>query len=192
MRQQPTIETERLILRPFELTDAKDIQSLAGDKAIASTTLNIPHPYGDGMAEEWLGKHQELFDTGQAVHFAITTKSDAKLVGGISLMDISERHSHAEMGYWIGNPYWNQGFCTEACRAVLRYGFETLGLNRIFARHFTRNPASGRVMKKLGMKHEGCLRQHVKKWDAFEDMEVYGILKSEWQKKTESDATSNH
>jgi hypothetical protein len=102
MSQQPTIETERLILRPFELSDAKNVKRLAGDKAIASTTLNIPHPYEDGMAEKWIAKHQELFDAGQAVHFAITTKSNGKLVGAISLMDISERHSRADMGYWIG------------------------------------------------------------------------------------------
>jgi ribosomal-protein-alanine N-acetyltransferase len=66
-----------------------------------------------------------------------------------------------------------------------------LELNRIFAHHFTRNPASGRVMQKLGMKHEGCLRQHFEKWDAFEDMEIYGILKSEWQKNIKPHATPN-
>ena len=90
----------------------------------------------------------------------------------------------AELGYWIGKPYWGQGYCTEAARATLDFGFEQLGLNRIFAHHFARNPASGRVMQKIGMTREGRLRQHVKKWDAFEDLELYGILKDHWAART--------
>ena len=78
------------------------------------------------------------------------------------------------MGYWIGKPYWNQGFGTEAALAILRYAFEQLGLNRVYAAHFRRNPASGRIMQKIGMTYEGRLRQHVKKWGDFEDMEYYG------------------
>ncbi|MBU2608357.1 MAG: GNAT family N-acetyltransferase, partial [Chloroflexi bacterium] len=62
----------------------------------------------------------------------------------------------------------------------LGYGFEVLGLNRIHARHFTRNPASGRVMQKIGMTHEGSLRQHIKKWGQLEGLEVCGILRSEY------------
>ncbi len=182
MGQRPTIETERLILRPFQLSDGKEVQRLSGAKEIVSTTLNIPYPYEDGKAEEWISKHQEKFDTGKEVQFAITMKSDGKLISAISLMGISERHSHAEIGFWIGRPYWDKGFCTEAGRSVVRYGFETLGLNRIHANHFPRNPRSGRVLQKLGMKHEGCRRQHVKKWDAFEDVELYGILRSDWEK----------
>ena len=77
-------------------------------------------------------------------------------------------------------PYWKQGYCTEAARAVLRYGFETRGLNRIGARHLARNPASGRVMQKLGMHYEGTRRQHVLKWGVFEDIVLYAILKSEY------------
>jgi ribosomal-protein-alanine N-acetyltransferase len=179
MGQRPTLETQRLILRPFQLADAPDVQRLAGSRDIASTTLNIPHPYEDGMAEEWISKHQETFEQGRGVTLAITSRSGANLIGAISLMDISPGH-RAELGYWIGKPYWNQGFCSEASRAVVGYGFQVLGLNRIHACHLTRNPASGRVMQKLGMQHEGCRRQHVQKWEVFEDLEMYGILRSEW------------
>ena len=77
-------------------------------------------------------------------------------------------------------PYWNNGYGTEAVQAVLKYGFEVLGLNRIHAKHFKRNPASGRILQKIGMKYEGCQRQHFKKWDNFEDIELYGILRSEY------------
>ncbi|QTA82731.1 GNAT domain-containing protein [Desulfonema limicola] len=85
----------------------------------------------------------------------------------------------AEMGYWVGIEYWGNGYCTEATKKVLEYGFDTQNLNRIFAYHFGSNPASGRVMKKIGMKYEGCLRQAIKKWGKFEDSVLYGVLKSD-------------
>jgi RimJ/RimL family protein N-acetyltransferase len=85
------------------------------------------------------------------------------------------------LGYWIGKPYWSKGYCTEAGKEMLRYGFIVLGLNRIHASYLSRNPASGRVMEKLGMIHEGTRRQHVLKWDVFEDVELKGILKKDWK-----------
>jgi ribosomal-protein-alanine N-acetyltransferase len=182
MNQQPTLETERLTLRPFALSDAADVQRLAGDHALADTTAAIPHPYEDGMAEKWISTHPEVFDQNKGVAFAITLKAGGMLVGAISLMGMTVGHQ-AELGYWIGKPYWSRGFCTESCRAVLRFGFEVLGLNRIHACHFSRNPASGRVMLKLGMTHEGCRKQHVRKWDKFEDIELYGILKTDGQEQ---------
>jgi [ribosomal protein S5]-alanine N-acetyltransferase len=172
----PTLETERLVLRPFTPADAGDVQRLAGDRSIADTTLSIPHPYEDGFAAEWISAHQKAFDEGTGVTFAITIKPDGALVGAIGLMGMTQGHQ-AELGYWIGRPYWNQGFSTEAGEAILRYAFLDLGLIRVHACYFTRNPASGRVMQKLGMQHEGCRRQHIKKWDNFEDVELYGILK---------------
>ena len=179
MKQIPTLETEKLVLRPFGPQDAADVQRLAGDRAIADTTLHIPHPYEDGMAEEWISGHQDGFARGQGVTLAITRKTDGTLVGAISLMSMVTNHQ-AELGYWVGKPYWNEGFCTGAGQAVLRYAFTELQLLRAHATHFSRNTASGRVMLKLGMRHEGTRRQHARKWDRFEDIELYGILKGEW------------
>jgi len=179
-KQPPTIKTERLKLRPFTMDDASDVQRLAGDRDIASTTLNIPHPYEDGMAEAWIGRQQERFDKGESVAFAITHVEQGHLIGSIEL-GIAKEFDRAEIGYWIGKPYWNQGYCTEAAQAAVEYGFEVLGLNRICGIHITRNPASGRVMQKLGMKHEGRRRQHTKKWGNYDDLEMYGILRSEYE-----------
>ncbi len=86
----------------------------------------------------------------------------------------------AELGYWIGRFYWGQGYCTEAARQVLRYGFEDLKLNKICARHMQTNPASGRVMQKIGMRQEGCLRQHYNRWGEVVDYPIYGILHAEY------------
>jgi ribosomal-protein-alanine N-acetyltransferase len=180
MAGQPEIRTERLLLRPFALADAPIVQRLAGDREIAATTLNIPHPYEDGMAEEWIDSHPERFAKGEGVTFAVVRWPADTLIGAIGL-GISGQHQHAELGYWIGKPYWNDGYCTEAAGAVLRYGFAELGLNRIYAQHMGRNPASGRVMEKVGMQYEGCLRQHFKKWGVFEDVRRYGILRSEYR-----------
>ena len=169
----PRLTTDRLVLRPFSLTDAKDVQRLAGDREVAATT-QVPHPYEDGMAEEWIGGHESAFQKGSEVVLAITLRSGG-LVGAIGL-HINEEHRRGELGYWIGKAFWNRGFCTEAVRAVVRYGFQERRLNRIEARHMTRNPASGRVMEKAGMKLEGILRGQLLRSDSFEDVAIYGIL----------------
>lgn len=178
MQRQPTLATERLCLRPFRTADADDVQRLAGDRAVADTTLNIPHPYEDGLAEKWISNHRDWFEQGEQAVFAITLRSDDTLLGALGLR-VTPDDQRAELGYWIGKPYWGQGYCTEAARNVLRFGFEQLDLNRIYAHHLSRNPASGRVMQKIGMTHEGHLRQHVRKWGVFEDLELYGMLKSD-------------
>lgn len=176
----PTLETERLVLRPFELSDCSEVQRLAGDPLIADTTLAIPHPYEEGMAEEWIDTHQPEFEQGEGVTFAITRNIDGSLIGAISLMEMAIGH-RAALGYWVGRPYWNKGFCTEAGEAVLRFGFTRLDLIRIHCIHFVRNPSSGRVMQKLGMQHEGTRRKHVKNGERLEDIELYGILREDWQ-----------
>ncbi|MES0343707.1 MAG: GNAT family N-acetyltransferase [Anaerolineales bacterium] len=177
MSEFPTLQTERLILRAFQMDDAPAVEKYVAEEAIAATTLNIPHPYTLDMAEEWIGTHKEAFENGQAVRFAITLGDRGKLLGAIGL-EITAAHERAEIGYWIGKPHWGKGYCTEAAIAVLQHGFDSLGLERIFATHFRKNPASGRVMQKAGMEHEGRLRHHIKKWGEFEDLEMYSILRS--------------
>lgn len=180
MSTRPTLETERLLLRPFTAADAPHVQRLAGDRAVASTTLTIPHPYEDGMAEQWIAMHEEEFARGSAVILAIVRRADDALLGTIGIT-LNAAHARGELGYWIGTPYWGRGYCTEAARAMLRYAFETLALHRVHACHFARNPASGRVLQKIGMAYEGRLRHHVLKWGVFEDLETYGVLAEEWR-----------
>ena len=170
------------MLRPFALSDAADVQRLAGEWAVANTTTNIPHPYPDGAAVQWIGSHAERFARREIMTLAVTLHDSGELAGCISLR-LHDDHDRAEMGYWMGVPYWNQGYCSEAARALVAYGFEQMGLHRIYALHLTRNPASGRVMQKAGMTYEGTLRQHVKKWDRYEDLAAYGILHSEYEKQ---------
>jgi len=102
------------------------------------------------------------------------------LIGAVGLTGFRTQHAHAELGYWVGKDYWGKGYCTEAVREIVRFGFEQLGLNRVFGRHMARNLASGRVMDKAGLKYEGRLRQHLFRWQKFEDLDFRGLLKSEW------------
>jgi RimJ/RimL family protein N-acetyltransferase len=175
----PTLRTERLLLRPFTLADAPRVQALAGAREVAATTLTIPHPYEDGVAEAWITGHAAAWAQGKRLSLAITTEPDG-LVGCIGL-SVAAEHRHAEIGYWIGVPYWNRGFATESAAAVLAYGFGELGLHRIVGRYFARNPGSGKVLQKLGMRHEGTLREHVRRWDRFEDLACCAILEDEWR-----------
>ena len=174
MRRLPTLTTERLVLRPFLLSDAKNVQLLAGDREVADTTLAIPHPYLDGMAESWIAMHEGAWTRHESATLAIT-EAEAGLVGTMSLrIELPQRR--AELGYWIGVPYWGRGYATEAARAMIEFGFRRLSLHRIYAHHFARNAASGRVMEKAGMRHEGTLRGHFFRWGAPEDVAVWGIL----------------
>jgi ribosomal-protein-alanine N-acetyltransferase len=178
MVPQQTLETERLILRPFSLEDGPRVMYLAGEREIAMNTGTIPHPYEQGMAEEWISPHQELFEKREAVIFAICLRKTEELIGAIGI-EVNRDHDCGELGYWVGKPYWNQGYCTEAARIAIEYAFCALELNRIGAIHFTRNPASGRVMQKIGMRYEGERRQAMKRWGEYVDIACYGLLREE-------------
>ncbi len=177
MTRRPTLSTARLVLRPFVLSDADDVQRLAGDERIAATTNHVPHPYRDGVAEAWISTHQPRFDEGTLRSFAITLAASGELVGAIGLA-IDPQALTGELRYWVGVPYWASGYCTEAARAVLRHGF-SIGLRRIHARCVATNVASSRVMEKLGMTREGTLRQHVVKRGVRHDMVCFGMLADE-------------
>ena len=172
----PTLETQRLTLRRYREADIAELLPLIGAPEVAATTLRIAHPYTDQDARAFLALAQEP----GKIWLAITLRRDARQIGGIGLR-VDDQHQHAELGYWLGVPYWGQGYATEAAREMLRYGFEELQLHRIFASHFKHNPASGRVLAKLGMRHEGCQREHLHKWDRFVDSELYGMLRQEWE-----------
>ncbi len=184
MTSQPTLETERLLLRPLTFDDAAVIQQLAGRREIADTTISIPHPCSVQNARDWIKDKTEAFAQGKGVGFGLEFKALRQLVGAVGLRDLSVEHGGAEMGIWIGVPWWDEGFGTEAATAALHYGFEALGLNRICAHHMVRNPASGRVLEKIGMRREGLLRQQVRKWGVFEDVVLLAILRSEWETQT--------
>ena len=137
------IRTQRLLLRPPALSDAARISLLAGDYDVASMTGTIPHPYSEQMAAEWIGS---TLGGEEGVVFAIIRSGT--LVGCSGYRAFGD--DHAELGYWIGKPYWGCGYATEAATALIKHAFEVDGLAYLTAGHFADNPASARVIEKLG------------------------------------------
>jgi [ribosomal protein S5]-alanine N-acetyltransferase len=176
MRVHAILETVRLRMRPYSEADIEGLVPLIGAREVAATTGRIPHPYTAADARQFLAN----IETEREVRLAITMRDEGRLIGGVGLR-LFEPHQQAELGYWLGVPYWGKGYATEAAREMLRYGFKQLNLHRIFATHFAANTASGRILKKLGMRHEGCQREHFRKWDKFVDLELYGLLRTEWE-----------
>jgi ribosomal-protein-alanine N-acetyltransferase len=191
----PTLYTPRLTLRPFAPADAARVRELAGDARVAATTAHIPHPYPSGLAEDWIRMHGPLAQDGKQYHFAVTlagTRTPGReldgadtghLIGAVGLI-LARRAAgkEAELGYWIGVPYWNRGFATEAAHAVLAFGFERQELARVVARHGANNPASGRVLRSLGMTQDGIAQEAVRKGDELIDLECYAITRTEWER----------
>ena len=176
----PTIETPRLVLRSLAESDIPELVPLIGAREVVVTTLRIPYPYEERHAREYLAspaKENEL-------RLLIRLRSDGRLVGGIGLHPDNE-HQRAELGYWIGVPFWGNGYATEAARAIVAYGFEQFKFNRIFAAHFAGNDASGKVLRKIGMQYEGRMRQAIRKWDKFIDLERYAIIREDYVTKGE-------
>ena len=176
---QPTLVTESFTLRPFQPADAQDVRRLAGDFRVSSTTASIPHPYPEGAAEAWISTHQSSFEAKTAIVFAITNSDTNSLLGAVSLINISNLHSRAELGYWVGFEYWSRGVCTQAVCRLIEYAHNELGITRVVAQCLARNVASVRVMEKAGLIREGALRRHINHRGTFEDVYVYGNLLAE-------------
>lgn len=178
--QRPTLKTQRLILRPFRLEDAKTVQRLAGVREITLRTGTIPYPYPDGLAETWIQAHAADFAQGKGLRLAMTLQNTNELIGCVAIEGLNSKSSKAELGYWVALDYWNKGYCSEAAAEIVKYAFKNFDLNKITSRHKAMSPASGAVMKKIGMKFEGCLRQEMFSDGEYHDLEVYGLLRSEF------------
>jgi hypothetical protein len=176
-RELPVLETPRLMLRAFTLGDAPSVQSLASAPEVADTT-NIPHPYPPNGAVNWIRRHDDERKAG-LLTFAVVRKSEGDVIGAATL-GLERNHDKAEIAYWIGAPFWNNGYATESARRLVDFGFGELYVNRIYGRYFLRNPASRRVMEKVGLIYEATLRQDFRHGAGFEDIGICGLLYSEW------------
>ncbi|REC48836.1 GNAT family N-acetyltransferase [Chryseobacterium pennipullorum] len=173
MKEFPIIETERLILSQLEEKDIPPIVEFLQHRIFSDLTSNIPYPYTENDAEFWLKISKEAFAENTGYTFAIRNKN-GEIIGAIGLHDRDD--DKAELGYWIGIPYWNKGYVTEAAKAVVDFGFKTLGFNKIFATHIPHNPASGKIMEKIGMEKEALLKQETKKGGVYFDLVMYSIF----------------
>jgi ribosomal-protein-alanine N-acetyltransferase len=147
-----SIRTERLVLRKLALSDAARIALLAGDFDVASMTGTIPHPYNEQMAAEWIGS---ALAGEEGTVFVI--EHDGALIGCVGYRE--DEKGGAELGYWLGKPYWGRGYATEASAAMVAYAFDEGGLDYLTIGHFADNPASARIIAKLGFIQRGEIKR---------------------------------
>lgn len=146
--EQPQLTSDRLLLRPLTLGDAPSIQIMASDKRVAEMTANIPHPYPETGAVDWISQHASNWQQRKQASFAITLKSSQEIVGCIGL--VLDDSKAAELGYWVGVEHWGNGYATEATKRIITFGLNDLKLDKILACRLSRNPASGKVLLKSG------------------------------------------
>lgn len=153
------IETERLVLRRFTIEDAEDMYNgWCTDPEVTRFLTWPPHESVEvtkAVLNDWIPK----YENGDYFNWVIELKETGKIFGNISVVKVRENIDSADIGYCMARAYWGQGYMPEALKAVMRYLFEVVGMNRVAALHDANNAKSGRVMDKAGMKLEGTLRQ---------------------------------
>ena len=176
----PTLETDSLILRKPCMKDAKDIFLYASDEEVARYVLWDPHRSAEetGMFIRDLRRRGRQ---GLPTSWAVVLRGSGKVIGTIGFIWYSAENRSAELGYSFSREYWNHGYATQALGAVISSAFRSLPVNRLEAQHDLRNPASGRVMQKCGLRQEGVLRSRILNKGEYVDVALYAILRSDWE-----------
>jgi len=169
------ITTERLVLRLFQPSDAEAVTALCDNYNIYKNTLYLPYPYRLNDALTWIDKHYDNFMEDRLYEFAVTDKGTGEIFGAIALSN-NKAFNHGEIAYWIGEPYWGNGYATEAAKSILQFAFDDKKLHKVFARCFPSNLASASVIEKIGMRKEGTLNDHVIKDGKYVDLIYYGMI----------------
>ena len=178
----PVIETERLILRKLTMRDASDMFRYCQDKEVARHVLWEAHT-SILETRAYIRYNLYQYRSGEPASWGIVLRETNRVVGTIGYMSYNADNSTVEIGYSLTREQWSKGLMTEALRAVIDETFHTLKVHHIEAMHFTDNPASGRVMAKCGMTHEGHMRERICCKGVFRDVEMWGILRKDWEKQ---------
>ncbi|MBR6891061.1 MAG: GNAT family N-acetyltransferase [Clostridia bacterium] len=178
----PELVTPRLKLRRLTMRDAADIYRYSKDVEVARHVLWSAHQ-SIGESRSYLRYMLRRYRNREPASWGIEYVQTGEVIGTIGFMWIQSDNSAAEVGYSLSRDYWNRGLMTEALKAVIAHGFGSMNLNRIEAQHETGNPASGAVMRKCGMVHEGTLRQRLFNKGKYVDVELYAILRRDYRAK---------
>ena len=179
LKNLPSLETDRLILRKMTLNDAEAVFAYASDPEVTRYVVFDTHrSIKDSKA--FLQLVLEQYESGGEAVWGIVYKGDHCFVGTCGFTNWKANHARAEVGYTLSKEYWGQGLMSEAVRAMISFGFERMDLNRIEARCIAENIASARVMEKAGMLYEGTLRQREFIKGVRRDIKIYSILRSEF------------
>lgn len=186
--RMPPVETPRLLLRRVALRDAHDMYEYSRDEEVARHVLWAAHRsvWETKAFIRWL---IQQYRCAEPSSWCIVEKASGKVVGTIGFMSYQQDNATVEVGYSLARRCWNQGLMTEALSAVLEECFRVMQLHRVEAQHFSANPASGRVMAKCGMTHEGTLRRRIFNKGKFMDVEMWAILRADWEQAHPSPLT---
>ena len=181
-RNLPELTTPRLLLRKFKRADAHDVFAYASDPQV---TLYTPWEHHRDLktTRQFLSTVLNAYRQGQPAPWGIVLRRTGKLIGAIGLKNWALQHSRAEVGYVLSREYWGKGYVTEALNAVLAFGFSEMELHRIEAKAVPENRGSTRVMEKAGMKFEGQLRDYELVKGAYQSLNLYSILKSDFHER---------
>lgn len=179
------IETERLLLRKYTLNDSEDMYNNWAKYEECFKFLPWKPCATINDVEERIKRWMELYKENTFYQWGIELKENREIIGFINLHNLDKDNFSAETTYILSPKYWNKGITTEAVRAVLEFGFESIGLNRISADFYSGNDYSQKVMHKNNMIYEGTFREKYFKSGRFFDSIQYAILKKDWKRKKE-------
>lgn len=172
--------TERLLIREYRKDDLDGFLRVVRQPEIVRTTYGIPKHYSRARGQWWLRTIKENKRNNSSYEFAVFLRDTKYYIGNVGLINVSFEHNRADISYYIDRDYMNRGYATEAALEMLKYGFEHYGFNKIQGLCMSVNPASRRVMEKIGMSYEGTLRQDLFKDGIYYDIDRLSVLKSEY------------
>ncbi|PHN24035.1 GNAT family N-acetyltransferase [Pseudomonas sp. ICMP 460] len=177
----PQLLTPRLLLRALEMHQAEVLCVLGNGPNIADNTANIPSPYTLEVAQSFISASAEKYLAGDLLSLGMHVRETGELIGIVSLR-LNARHHYGHLGGWVAAHVRNQGYAAEAASAVMDLGFAELGLQRVGSQCFGRNKESARVMQKIGLKYEGCLREAFLKNGVYEDLLSFATVRDDWER----------
>lgn len=175
----PELQTERLILRKIRSSDIPALIRFCNNEKISDQIINIPYPYTEEDALRRLNFINDGFSNKDRYVFSITLKGVDKLIGEIGL-HLDKNNNSAQFGYWVAETFWGKGIASEALSGILKFGFENLGLNKIYGTHYTHNIASAKVMLKNSMIKEAEMKEHYKVASEYRDIIQYRLTRKEY------------
>lgn len=179
-----TLETNRLILRKFTITDAEEMYNNVGkDLNVANYVSFSPHKSVEEtkkIISMWIAEYEN-----NSYHWVVELKENHQIIGNISVNEQSKKHNNCEIGYVYGSKFWGNGYATEALQKVLNYLLLECDFHLVEARHYESNPASGKVMQKAGMINDGILRERrlKKNSEEYDNLVIYSITKNDLMKE---------
>ncbi|MDR0715698.1 MAG: GNAT family N-acetyltransferase [Puniceicoccales bacterium] len=184
LKKAPQLYTNRLSLRAMHAGDFSDIQYHVNTKAVCDNLSYTPHPYTMEMAENWMRNVNYGMNNGTCCYWSICDRATGEFIGSMGISIFREQDG-SEIHYWIGEKFWNKGYCTEASKRTIKHVFDDLKLHRLQITHRKENVGSRRVVEKCGFVFEGEFRDELKRFGAYENVVHYSMLADEFFKLKE-------